>query len=504
VSLSLLAPLPSDTQRGVLLALNGAEVALGVLAWLAPWTRWHRLCFWLFAPCALGMISVANVAGGFDPYSFAVYFTVVFVWIGVSRPRWTSLLVLPLAALAYLAPLQLLDRPTSEWFTLLWVAPVWLLVAESLGWLLARLRRTELTLARANQNVGALLTAATYLGAGAGDQAQAAGVLARVSRELLGCASATVLLPDPEVADLLHRRGDAGDGLAVAAPGVWVSSSLRARLDPPRIWNLTDHQEPSVRALLAVAGVAAGLVIVLEEPDRPQRRGGVIIAGWPVSPTARTDPELLTQACALLRAQGGRLLAQARRVEQIAHDAQTDPLTGLPNRRRLHEVMATLQPGSAIAVIDLDHFKVINDRFGHPAGDQVLRDLAGCLQQISSSADTPARLGGEEFVLVCPHGGAAAASTAIARLRTHWHHQSRLTTFSAGIAQMSATESPAQLLHRADAALYSAKSAGRNQTLLATPILPQPRPTPTTRTDPLTDPTTDPPTDSTVPTTATR
>ena len=100
VSVSLLAPLPSDTQRGVLLALNGAEVALGVLAWFAPWTRWHRLCFWLFVPCALGMISVANVAGGFDPYSFAVYFTVVFVWIGMSRPRWTSLLVLPLAVLA--------------------------------------------------------------------------------------------------------------------------------------------------------------------------------------------------------------------------------------------------------------------------------------------------------------------------------------------------------------------------------------------------------------------
>jgi hypothetical protein len=119
------------------------------------------------------MISVANVAGGFDPYSFAAYFTVVFVWIGVSRPRWTSLLVLPLVA-------------------------------------------------------------ATCLGAaGVGDEAQAAGVFARVSRELLGCATATVLLPDSGVADLLHRRGQTEDGLPVAAPGVWVSSRLRPRLTHP-------------------------------------------------------------------------------------------------------------------------------------------------------------------------------------------------------------------------------------------------------------------------------
>jgi hypothetical protein len=107
-----------------------------------------------------------------------------------------------------------------------------------------------------------------------------------------------------------------------------------------------------VRNLPAAAGVQAGLVIVLEEPDRPQRWGGVIIAGGPDSPTARTDPDLFTQAAALLRAQGGRLLAQARRVERIAHDAQTDPLPAWPTGA----------------------------------------------------------------VLVCPHGGATAAATAIARL----------------------------------------------------------------------------------------
>lgn len=169
---------------------------------------------------------------------------------------------------------------------------------------------------------------------------------------------------------------------------------------------------------------------------------------------------------------------------QAAHDARQrlmfcDHLTGLSNRRALFEAAGlelqrwsrTPRPLSMV-MIDVDHFKQVNDRYGHAAGDAVLRHLAAALVTTFSSMTTLARLGGEEFVALLPGSSVQAAVEAAERLRhTIEGHQVQVGehsisySISAGVAGMAADVINVDaMLHRADSAMYAAKAHGRNCT----------------------------------------
>jgi two-component system, cell cycle response regulator len=158
--------------------------------------------------------------------------------------------------------------------------------------------------------------------------------------------------------------------------------------------------------------------------------------------------------------------------------ALVDPLTELPNRRALDERLQQewarmLRHGGQLSVImaDIDHFKDVNDRYGHPAGDEVLRQVGRLLAEGCRESDTPARYGGEEFVVVAPETTVQAAAEFAERLRTSLcsrpldvHGQSIQVTASFGVAGQDGHQSPEELVKAADKALYLAKSAGRNCT----------------------------------------
>jgi diguanylate cyclase len=172
-------------------------------------------------------------------------------------------------------------------------------------------------------------------------------------------------------------------------------------------------------------------------------------------------------------------LAQA--VTRIQELATRDELTGLPNRRHMLELMEQelrrcVRSGHTfcLAVIDIDHFKQVNDLHGHGVGDEVLRQLAHEMQGQLRLSDVLARWGGEEFVAMLSDSRAALARGGIERLRDHVMHTTchidglALTvTVSAGLAEHRAGESVAQTLERADHALYEAKAQGRNRLVLA-------------------------------------
>jgi diguanylate cyclase (GGDEF)-like protein len=162
--------------------------------------------------------------------------------------------------------------------------------------------------------------------------------------------------------------------------------------------------------------------------------------------------------------------------------ATTDELTGLRNRRAFLaalevEIARVKRSGGsmAVALIDLDHFKRINDRFGHQGGDEALRKFADVCTQAVRVADTLGRLGGEEFALLMPdtdqiQSGIAAERLREAIARRHFVLPSGAlapVTVSIGVAHYKAGETADQLLLRADEALYEAKHAGRNLTRLA-------------------------------------
>ncbi|MDO9271695.1 MAG: diguanylate cyclase [Rugosibacter sp.] len=160
--------------------------------------------------------------------------------------------------------------------------------------------------------------------------------------------------------------------------------------------------------------------------------------------------------------------------------ATNDMLTGLLNRRVMTELaehelkqLERVHGDLCIALIDIDHFKRINDRFGHQAGDTVLKGVAQYAQAQLRQVDKFARWGGEEFLLMLPCVNETDAMAALERLRagvealTYSENPELKATFSAGIARAKVGESLEHLIERADEALYLAKGQGRNRCRLA-------------------------------------
>jgi diguanylate cyclase (GGDEF)-like protein/PAS domain S-box-containing protein len=171
-----------------------------------------------------------------------------------------------------------------------------------------------------------------------------------------------------------------------------------------------------------------------------------------------------------------RDMSERKRVESALTEAAfTDPLTGLPNRRALMEAMAAcLADGrkGCVAVIDLDHFKQVNDRYGHSAGDEVLRSFARVARQGLRATDMLARIGGEEFALLLPGADidigeriCQRIGATLARTVTRHGDLSITVTSSMGLASLCAD--PCAAIDAADKALYVAKARGRDRLQVA-------------------------------------
>ena len=182
-----------------------------------------------------------------------------------------------------------------------------------------------------------------------------------------------------------------------------------------------------------------------------------------------------------------RLVARSRRrivaaltaaTDRLRHLADTDPLTGLSNQRLLHdrlqECTATaLAAGSGLSaiMIDLDHFKTVNDTFGHPVGDLVLVETARRIREAAREGDLIARIGGEEFLMLLPDTDGATALAVAERVRatvraTDYEGEVGRLSASLGVATLSGGLDADALLARADAALYWAKRHGRDAAFL--------------------------------------
>lgn len=212
----------------------------------------------------------------------------------------------------------------------------------------------------------------------------------------------------------------------------------------------------------------------------PLERGRIVNDHVAINVQTAIDYRLIAEIVAgfaLLLAVSIAWSIKLRRLNRLlAHQSHTDPLTGLPNRTKLNsqfprEIERASRHGRPLSIImvDLDHFKQINDSHGHLVGDKVLIAFADIARQTIRAYDCIGRWGGEEFLVLCPETSQDQAANLAQRLCDASRHHDfpiphgQRQTISAGVATLTADEDIDTLLHRADTALYQAKNGGRDR-----------------------------------------
>jgi diguanylate cyclase len=239
----------------------------------------------------------------------------------------------------------------------------------------------------------------------------------------------------------------------------------------------------SARASADSYRAALGGIIDSLEPAEGARIGAIVTALAESTREMKRVNDELQERLTVSRAQ---LSALQDDMQAIRAESLTDPLTQLANRKGLDDFIAgTMARGEAFSLllIDIDHFKGFNDRYGHLVGDQVLRVISSHLERSLSEGELAARFGGEEFAIVLPKASLADAMRLAERIRgsvaarelvrRSSHVSFGQITISVGVATWQARESSTSLFERADACLYLAKHGGRNRVISERQITPQ-------------------------------
>ncbi len=302
-----------------------------------------------------------------------------------------------------------------------------------------------------------------------------------------------------EARDLLRRRAERltpGSNAVVLTRNA-SGNSLEASTDPSAVAGLADKLiDASPRSCLAIRRAALHEekpnVAPLQTCELCHRRGSgslcvpSVVSGEVIGsllvlkdrPIKAVERERIVVAVS----QAAPILANLRNLAIAEHRAATDPLTKLPNARSVQEALIrmvaqaqrTLTPLSAL-VIDLDHFKALNDRHGHQVGDEVLEVFGATLRRAVRASDFAGRWGGEEFVVLLHDTGLEGALQAAETMRASFEGLevqgvTAHITASLGVATLPdhAADGPA-LIRAADRALYAAKAAGRNRVAAGLP-----------------------------------
>ncbi|MGZ6825723.1 MAG: diguanylate cyclase domain-containing protein [Mycobacteriales bacterium] len=451
------APLLPDLDRTALLALS-ALLAVSVLPALAlPWQRMPRWSVVVPLLWAVVLLTALGAwAGGLG--HFVGFYGLTSVYVGVSQRPGTWRWLAPVYGLS--VGLALLgNEPRSGAVDVAGAAALSVVVGEVLAHAVSRTRE-------ANRGALALLDAVTSLQQ-TSSELEAADLVADLAHGLLAPDVVVVLVASHPGSRLYVNRGqrgiDAPLGSLVVDAGARSGVRLAFAEERAVFVAEADHSPLLAQSVLARLGVASVLFVPV-----PGEGGylGCVVVGWNTPLT--TLDSFGERVVSLLSDQAGGLLERLRRVGVLQHQARTDALTGLANRRAFLDALDRLRPGGAVVFLDLDHFKRLNDSLGHQAGDVVLSSFAKALRTSVRDGDCAARYGGEEFALVLPGPGsvdmAQAAQAVVDRLREAWDGP---VTFSVGIAVHRTGDAPSTTLARADAAVYEAKASGRNTLVFA-------------------------------------
>lgn len=293
--------------------------------------------------------------------------------------------------------------------------------------------------------------------------------ICRAAARIANADAAVLFEPDASGTGLRTTAAEGMDLAGLLLPFTGRSGSVRAFTTHDLLF-VADVQEMAAVAESVFSGtdvVSALWSPVQSSPDRAAI--GVIAVGW----RTRIDSlsERLERIMSVISAEAAVAIERAALLNRLERMARTDDLTGLTNRgawdielaRELVRAGREKSP-IAIAMLDLDRFKDYNDRFGHQAGDRMLKQASSAWRGVLRETDLLARYGGEEFAVALPGCDSVTAAQLVERLREVTPEGE---SCSAGLACWDGRESADDLLGRADAAMYEAKRSGRDRTILA-------------------------------------
>jgi diguanylate cyclase (GGDEF)-like protein len=450
----LLAPFPPDGG----LALMGVYTVLTVVVFASivafPWERVPEMALAVPGVVYCVAVACARQAEGGARSGFSLLYMLPIMFLALYGNRRTLYVVATATVLASVVPIIVIggtDYPTGEWRrTVIWaaVAPMVGIVVQDL---VLRLRHHQEAIAR-------VTTAARGI-AYEGDNREG---ICHAALDL--SAAEMVLLVEPRPGALVST---AGAGLQMPQVRVELGeepSAVEVAYHSEEPFFLPDVQHhPAVsKRLVAPSGLCSAYF-------QPVLRGeevvGVLVVGWR-TPRKRLR-RAVVEALALLGAEAAVAMERADRFSTVATLAASDPLTGLPNRRRWDEEAARMVARAertgeplAVAIIDLDRFKDYNDTHGHQAGDRLLKEAAAAWRDQLRAGDLLARWGGEEFAVALPGATAEQAVPVLERLRAATPSGQ---TASVGLASFAPGATLAGLVEQADRALYRAKDTGRDR-----------------------------------------
>jgi len=423
---------PGSYSRTSVLVIGTITTVIGIASWWIPWKRLPRRTVLWMVPFAFVAVDLGYVYADRDGFNYAVTFVVIFVLIGLTQPRWTSLWLAPLLAAAYLDPFLVTSSTVSSigLGSAIFVIPVCLLLGEVIAWGMSRLAAATEEIAEGEESIRQLFDGAPIGISRLGLD----GRLLEVNRSFGEIVGYT---PDDLVGRDLSSLTHPDD---VAETEVLIAKLLSGELDR------FNFEKRYVHADGHFVWVSVSSSIVRDAHGAPMFLIGQI--------------EDVTERRALR--------------EELALTAITDPLTGLPNRALFmehlgHALHQAEVSGRRVALmfLDLDRFKLVNDGIGHDAGDRLLRRVGQRLQGALRTGDMLARFGGDEFTVLCDVAGEEEVSGIVDRLRQAMATPvaepdfEQFVSLSIGVAlSTSGSMAPSVLLRSADIAMYQAKQLG--------------------------------------------
>ena len=391
---SLAVPVPGSRTLGNA-AVGACACLVGAAVWLAPWDQWPRSASIWLVPLGLALASVGDIVGGHDPYEYGPYFVALFVWIGIAHPRWTSLWMAPLAAVAYVGPLIVEgDAARLGIPTVVIVVPLAVLLGETIAWVASKLDASEHDNAQLERALA--------------EKSRAVERLRRLELELRDSEERYRTLVEQVPAVTYVDAADDKSSTVYISPQVetLLGYPRRTWIEDPDLWISILHPDDAARVLEAHHASNATGTPFHQEYRMLAKDGRAV---W-----IRDDAVLVGSGDACVW-QGMLIDITDRKLahEELEYLAYHDPLTGLANRGLLEEhlELATARAkrsGGHLGVlsIDLDRFKLVNDTLGHEGGDEFLLAVGRRIREAVREVDLVARIGGDEFVVLLPDLGA--------------------------------------------------------------------------------------------------